>query len=592
MRWNQSTLVKPVIKEFPFFVLFAFALAMGALADMFHICDIEDLTPRYVFGLTCRFLGGIAVALTLAYGASCIIAATRRRWIKYAFYTIATIALGTFLFIWFNFGTRLTPEILNIVFETDLNETTEFWATFGTSPGTMVALAGMLGYIATIRIAERRWAQRQHHAFTSKTRNILASCAIVACIGYAVVFWLIAMPFLHGSKQRSALNFGCDAVSNTILATYGVKQVGDNTQDAIIATQEAMRSHPICNDQDSLTVVLVIGESYIKHHAQVYGYPLGTTPRLAQEQRHGNLFVFNDMVSPYTFTSLTLRNVFSLNSMAMNEQWYEKPLFTAIFKQAGFYVTMWDNQRQYMQHTPFQANLNSFIYNKGIIDLCYNRMNAKCFDYDAELIQDYKKSSTAPHKHNLAIFHLKGQHFDARERYPKTKQFQVFSVKDYTADNRQYMTDKKRQVIADYDNATLYNDYVLGLILDLFRNSNAVMLYLSDHGEEVYDYRDSRGRKKPKGDIRNYVKYQNEVPFMIWCSNKFKQSHPELTNDIEQSLNRPAMIDAVGHSLLHLAGISTRFYVPENDILNARFTPRKRIVNENINYDEVMNSKQ
>ena len=293
MRWNQSTLVKPVIKEFPFFALFAFALAMGALADMFHICDIEDLTPRYVFGLTCRFMGGIAVALTLAYGASCIIAATRRRWIKYAFYTIATIALGTFLFIWFNFGTRLTPEILNIVFETDLNETTEFWATFGTSPGTMVALAGMLGYIATIRIAERRWAQRQHHAFTSKTRNILASCAIVACIGYAVVFWLIAMPFLHGGKQRSALNFGCDAVSNTILATYGVKQVGDNTQDAIIATQEAMRSHPICNDQDSLTVVLVIGESYIKHHAQVYGYSLGTTPRLAQEQRHGNLFVFN-----------------------------------------------------------------------------------------------------------------------------------------------------------------------------------------------------------------------------------------------------------------------------------------------------------
>ena len=79
---------------------------------------------------------------------------------------------------------------------------------------------------------------------------------------------------------------------------------------------------------------------------------------------------------------------------------------------------------------------------------------------------------------------------------------------------------------------------------------------------------------------------------MIWCSDKFKQSHPGLTNDIEQSLNRPAMIDAVGHSLLHLAGISTRFYVPENDILNARFTPRKRIVDENIDYDEVMNSKQ
>ncbi len=585
MRWNQSTLVKPVIKEFPFFVLFAFALAMGALADMFHICDIEDLTPRYVFGLTCRFLGGIAVALTLAYGASCIIAATPRRWIKYAFYTIATIALGTFLFIWFNFGTRLTPEILNIVFETDLNETTEFWATFGTSPGTMVALAGMLGYIATIRIAEWRWAQRQHHAFTSKTRNILASCAIVACIGYAVVFWLIAMPFLYGGKQRSALNFGCDAVSNTILATYGVKQVGDNTQDAIIATQEAMRSHPICNDQDSLTVVLVIGESYIKHHAQVYGYPLGTTPRLAQEKRNGNLFVFNDMVSPYTFTSLTLRNVFSLNSMAMNEQWYEKPLFTAIFKQAGFYVTMWDHQRQYRQHTPFQANLNSFIYNKGIIDLCYNRMNAKCFDYDAKLIQDYKKSSTAPHKHNLAIFHLKGQHFDARERFPDKTQFQLFGVKDYLSDRRKDMTDKKRQVIADYDNATLYNDYVLGLILDLFRNDNAVMIFLSDHGEEVYDYRPFLGRSHERQKSREALRYQYGIPFVVWCSDRFMATHSQQVEALRRAVSRRATADDIAHLLLSLASINTPYYRNDRDILSDGYAVGKRVVQGNADYD-------
>lgn len=590
MRCNPSTLVKPIIKELPFFVLFAIALSLGAFSDLFHMGDIEDLTPRYAFGLTCRFLGGIAVALTISYFASCIIAAIRCKWVKYCFYALAVTVLATFLFIWFNFGTRLTPEILNIIFETDLNEASEFWKSFGTTPGTIGALGGALCFIAIARIAEHWWAQRQHHA--SKSRNILTSCAIIACIGYAALFWWITMPFLHGGKQRSTLQFGCDAFTNTILSIYGVKQVGDNTQDAISATQKAMKSLPACSDRDSLTVILVIGESYIKHHAQVYGYPLNTTPRLAQEQRGGNIFVFNDMVSPYTFTSLTLRNVFSLNAMSNNEQWFEKPLFAAIFKQAGFFVTMWDNQRQYIQHTPFQANLNTFIYNKEIIDLCYHRMNAKCFDFDADLIQDFKKSSTTPHKHNLAIFHLKGQHFDARERFPDKTQFQVFGVKDYLADKRQYLTDKKRQVIADYDNATLYNDYVVGLILDMYKNSNAVMIYFADHGEEVYDYRDSRGRKKPQGDVRNYVKYQNEVPFMIWCSNRFKESHPKLVNDIQLSQDRPAMIDIVGHSLLHIAGIETRFYVPENDILNTRFTPRQRIVDENINYDAVMNSKE
>ena len=398
------------------------------------------------------------------------------------------------------------------------------------------------------------------------------------------------MPFLHGGKQHSALNFGSDAFTNTMMAVYGVKHVGDNTQDAINVTLEATRFKSECANSDSLSVVLVIGESYIKHHAQVYGYPLNTTPRLAREKNSGNLFVFNDIVSPYTSTSLTLRNLFSTNRMAMGEQWYEMPLFTAIFKQAGFYVTMWDKQRQYMQHTPFQANLNTFIYNKEIIDLCYNRMNSKCFDYDASLIQDFKESWTSQHKHNLAIFHLKGQHFDARQRFPNTKQFQVFSVNDYNADKRNYLTDKKRQVIADYDNATLYNDHVLGLIIDLFSNTNAVMIYLADHGEEVYDYRDSRGRKKPQEDVRNYVKYQNEVPFMVWCSDKFKENYPELVAEIQQALDRPAMIDIVGHSLLRLASIDTRFYVPENDILNDSFTPCQRIVDENINYDKVINN--
>lgn len=592
MRWNSTTLIKPIVKELPFFVLFASALAIGAIVDLLHICDIEDLTPRYVFGLTCRFLGGIAMALTLAYCATCIIVAARRRWVKYAFYIIATIALATFLFIWFNFGTRLSPEILNIIFETDLSETAEFWATFGTSTGTISALAATLGYITICHIAEAWWAKRQHHISASKCRNRLASCALIACIGYAMLFWWIAMPFLHGGKQHSALNFGSDAFTNTMMAAYGVKHVGDNTQDAINVTRKATRFKPVCTNNDSLSVVLVIGESYIKHHAQVYGYPLNTTPRLAQEKNSGNLFVFNDFVSPYTFTSLTLRNLFSTNRMAMGEQWYEMPLFTAIFKQAGFYVTMWDNQRQYMQHTPFQANLNSFIYDKEVIGLCYNHMNAKCFEYDAPLIQDFKTSCTSQHKHNLAIFHLKGQHFDARQRVPNAKRFQVFSVKDYIADKWNYLTDKKRQVIADYDNATLYNDYVIGLIIDLFSNTNAVMIYLADHGEEVFDYRDSRGRKKPQGDVKNYVKYQNEVPFIVWCSDKFKDNYPELVNSIRLAIDRPAMIDIVGHSLLHIASISTPFYTPENDILNDNFTPHQRIVDENINYDELMNSKQ
>lgn len=48
-------------------------------------------------------------------------------------------------------------------------------------------------------------------------------------------------------------------------------------------------------------------------------------------------------------------------------------------------------------------------------------------------------------------------------------------------------------MIAEYDNATLYNDYVLKILLIYLEIKYGSPLF-SDHGEEIYDYRDSYGR--------------------------------------------------------------------------------------------------
>ena len=59
-------------------------------------------------------------------------------------------------------------------------------------------------------------------------------------------------------------------------------------RNAIGSLHEAMESIAI----DSCTfrspeIVLILGESYNKHHAALYGYPLPTTPRLSQEEAAG-----------------------------------------------------------------------------------------------------------------------------------------------------------------------------------------------------------------------------------------------------------------------------------------------------------------
>ena len=168
--------------------------------------------------------------------------------------------------------------------------------------------------------------------------------------------------------------------------------------------------------------------------------------------------------------------------------------------------------------------MNTFVYNRLLMKESYTQISKNVFEYDNQAVVDFSKEAKGIGKHNLVIFHLMGQHVMATKRYPHISQFNVFSYRDIRS-KQPYLNDEKKQMIAEYDNATLYNDYVLKNIIDLFRDKNTVVLYFSDHGEEIYDYRDSYGRVVFDDNMKNLgYKYQYEVPFMIWCSDKYKRN--------------------------------------------------------------------
>ena len=60
--------------------------------------------------------------------------------------------------------------------------------------------------------------------------------------------------------------------------------------------------------------------------------------------------------------------------------------------------------------------------------------------------------------------------------------------------NRPELNNAQRNDVAHYLNATLYNDMVVDSIIRMFDNRNAVVMYLSDHGEEVHNFRNQYGR--------------------------------------------------------------------------------------------------
>ena len=245
-----------------------------------------------------------------------------------------------------------------------------------------------------------------------------------------------------------------------------------NMQDAVELNNKVYEKGVAYKSQtDSLNIVVVIGESYIKHHAQLYGYNLETTPNLCREENEDRLFVFNDVVCSSNQTSLVMKNVLCCNNSSGGEQWYAFPSFLTIFKKSGYDVYFWDNQKDVDKTATFSFTLNSFLYNPEMCRMSYTRTNEKSYQYDEEIVDSYKSEILVPKgKHNLVIFHLMGQHIAAIERFPHDK-FTYFTL-DSIKREASYLGDTERKQIADYDNATLYNDYVMNEIFDIFKNSN------------------------------------------------------------------------------------------------------------------------
>lgn len=89
---------------------------------------------------------------------------------------------------------------------------------------------------------------------------------------------------------------------------------------------------------------------------------------------------------------------------------------------------------------------------------------------------------------NFLVVHLEGTHEEYRLRYPP--EFSKFTSKDEVAEREEW-----KKIKAEYDNAVLYNDndYVLNEIIERFEDKDAVVIFVSDHDNEVYDGRDFFG---------------------------------------------------------------------------------------------------
>lgn len=358
--------------------------------------------------------------------------------------------------------------------------------------------------------------------------------------------------------------------------------LSENIQQAAICnelTQSLDKAKVTSCSFSSPHIILIIGESLNKRHSNLYGYDKPTTPCQQRLYDTGRMVVFSDVVSPWNVTCEAFQSLMTTHCADMTDTWASQPPFPQLFRLAGYRTEFFSNQ--YVMNSGSFAAFKEEIfmsqptYSRAMFDV----RNDSLHHFDQGLIADYKALACKSQQPKLSIFHFLGLHFNFKERYPASQR--IFTEKDYA---RKDLSPADLQVLADYDNAYRYNDSIIGKIVEMTEQEDAIVILLSDHGERIFDFGTQEWGRTLVWNVPN-IRQQYEIPFWIYATKTYHSRHPQLWQKIRNAQHLPFMTDAFPHMLLHLAGIHTPFYSASHDLLSKDYnTLRPRILNREREY--------
>lgn len=491
--------------------------------------------------------------------------------------TFVTAFLLSFInvFLRFSFHLELHYFALVLLHETNPSESSEFLSQYLLSPALIwsvlfLAVLPFMVHLLFIKCRHFCYGQNLSH---SLIRYIGGTIILMCFMILPSMMQYMGVPYGHKYNK-------CPFCKNPIFLLYnGIGMYNANEPEIAECIEQCRNVNDISSDFTSPNIVLIIGESYNRHHASLYGYKHPTTSPLDTIR---DLTIFSDVITPVNSTARAFRLFFSTVENTPERKWCDGPTFPAIFKAAGYDVNFWTTQFPYGA-TMDMNNSNAAYFNKAeLSELCFSHRNLAVCKYDEELIDDYieHRNEIEIGKPTLSIFHLYGQHVGPSERFPEG--YGAFNVEDYT--ERKLPVDQL-QHIADYDNATLYNSEQILRIIDIFREKDAVIIYFADHGDEVNDFRPHVGRAFDfPGNGAEVVHCQFDIPFMVYMTKQYVENHPVIAQEMQDAKDKPYSTDALSHLMFYLAGIHTKWYNQNLNPLSKMYNRKYRLIYNGTSY--------
>ena len=293
-------------------------------------------------------------------------------------------------------------------------------------------------------------------------------------------------------------------------------------------------------------IVLLLGESFTKLHSSLYGYDKLTNPLLATMAEKDEVYVYKNVSSACTSTIPAVQSLLAsyIDSMADSIRWYKCLTLIEIMQKAGYRTYWLSNQSKtgiYDNEVGRYADLCDEQYFVGDM-----HSGIKRNDLDECLLPLIEDSVKYEYDKNFFIIQMMGSHRDYRLRYPE--EYNRFQVEDYAISHSR-LSRKNKEIVARYDNSILYNDYIVTEIMKRFEDKNAIVIYLSDHGQDVFDTSDDFFGHSPDHGF--------DIPFMFYPTPSFREKYAAIMESIKNNTETEYRTDSLMYTIMDIAGIET-----------------------------------
>lgn len=499
--------------------------------------------------------------------------------------TIPIIVLLTGeLFVVLFYHSSISLHVIQLIAETNRKESTEFLVSAFRHPrfGLTFVITACVAVVAYMinRFSLRQFRYKPFLSFL---------CAVLICwsgVRQLSAYRKLSVCFMSTSMAEAGQPQNIPHLNTPVVRVlYGLAFNIAASKELTILNESVQKSQIENCDFRCPLIVLIIGESYNKHHSPLYNqHYLSTTPRLCALQEQGQLFVHSDAISPFNRTSDAFRYMFSTWDEDDDDEWTAHTLFPALFKKAGYHVYFYTNLFTVESNDKWNV-LGGSIFNQPRLSKAqFTQRNDNTYSFDHELLQEIPPMDSLTAVPTLLIVHLIGQHVQYADRYPSD--YHRFVPND---EPTPFGGKQGKAIAADYDNATYYNDAVVCDLLQRFQDSDAIGIYLSDHGEEVYDWR-AQYERTDEAELKPEVaRYQYEIPLLFYLSPRFQLLHSDITQEVQAALEKPFISTDISHLLFYLRGIRCQDYDERKNILSPRYDlHRKRFLRNRVDYDELM----